>query len=61
MMDCLDKAAEMDRCAAQCRAPEMREARAQFLELGRRWRDLAVRALRQDQSAFGQRGGPTST
>jgi hypothetical protein len=46
MMECLDKAVEMDARAAQCRASE---ARAQFLKLGLGWRELAVRALRQDQ------------
>jgi hypothetical protein len=48
MMECLDKAAEMDRCAADCDAPAEREARAFFLQLGEGWRALAVRALRQD-------------
>jgi hypothetical protein len=48
MMECLDKAAEMDGRAAQCDAPDAREVRANFLKLGLRWRDLAIRALRQD-------------
>ena len=48
MMECLDKAAEMDRRAARCDMPEAAETRAQFLKLSVRWRQLAVRALRQD-------------
>jgi hypothetical protein len=56
MMECLDKAAEMDARAAQCRAPE---ARAQFLKLGLGWRELAVRALRQDQSPLNRASGLT--
>ena len=48
MMECLDKAAEMDGRAAECDALDLREAHAIFLKLGIRWRGLAVRALRQD-------------
>ena len=55
MMECLDKAAEMDERAAQCGAPETREARTLFLKLGQRWRGLAIRALRQD--AWAQMSG----
>jgi hypothetical protein len=51
MMECLDKAAEMDARAAECGRPAMREMRALFLNLGLRWRALAVRALRQDTRA----------
>ena len=51
MMECLDKAAQMDRYAADCDAPARREARAGFLQLGEGWRALAVRALRQDTRA----------
>jgi len=52
MMECLDKAAEMDVRVADCDAPAKREVRAQYLELGLRWRELAVRALRQDTWAY---------
>jgi hypothetical protein len=48
MMECLDKAAEMDGYVARCETPETREECALFLKLGQRWRSLAVRALRQD-------------
>jgi len=48
MMECLDKAAEMDGRAAECGTPATREMRALFLNLASRWRGLAVRALRQD-------------
>ncbi len=48
MMECLDKAAEMDGRAARCDMPGAADTRAQFLKLGERWRQLAVRALRQD-------------
>jgi hypothetical protein len=48
MMECLDKAAQMDRYAADCDAPATREERTIFLKLALRWRALAVRALRQD-------------
>jgi len=60
MMECLDKAAEMDARTAHCMAPE---ARALYLKLGLRWRELAVRALRQDTWADMNRwrgGGPTA-
>ncbi len=55
MMECLDKAAEMDGRAARCDVPEAAETRAQFLNLGTRWRQLAVRALRQDAWASMER------
>jgi hypothetical protein len=58
MMECLDKAAEMDGYAAQCDTPETRELRALFLNLGLRWRALAVRALRQDTWAEMNRSKP---
>jgi hypothetical protein len=45
MMECLAKAAEMDERAAQCDVPE---AHAVYLKLALRWRELALRALRQD-------------
>ncbi|MHB8529206.1 MAG: hypothetical protein ACYC8V_06810 [Caulobacteraceae bacterium] len=48
MMECLDKAAEMDVRAAGCAALDAADARAIFVKLGQRWRGLAVRALRQD-------------
>jgi hypothetical protein len=48
MMECLDKAAEMDVRAAECAALGAGDARAIFVKLGQRWRGLAVRALRQD-------------
>jgi hypothetical protein len=48
MMECLDKAAEMDARAGECGTPATCEVRAPYLELGLRWRELAVRALRQD-------------
>jgi hypothetical protein len=48
VMECLDKAAEMDRYAADCDAPALSEQRAFFLQLGYHWRALAIRALRQD-------------
>jgi hypothetical protein len=48
MMECLDKAAETDARAAECGTPATREVRALFLNLGLRWRALAVQALRQD-------------
>jgi hypothetical protein len=48
MMECLDKAAEMDARAAECCTPATREVRTLYLELGLHWRGLAVRALRQD-------------
>jgi hypothetical protein len=48
MMECLDKAAEMDRRGVQCAALDASDARAIFVKLGQRWRGLAVRALRQD-------------
>lgn len=51
MMECLDKAAEMDGYAARCDAPATADQRALFLKLGVRWRELAVRALRQDTRA----------
>ena len=57
MMECLDKAAEMDACAASC---EARETHDQYLNLGRRWHQLAVRALRQDDWAFEHRDGQIS-
>jgi hypothetical protein len=34
MLECLDKAAQMDRYAADCNVPATREARALFLDLG---------------------------
>ena len=48
MMECLDKAAEMDARAVECGTSATREVRALFLNLGLRWRGLAARALRQD-------------
>jgi hypothetical protein len=48
MMECLDKAAEMDVRAAECAALDASDARATFVKLGQRWRGLAVRALRQE-------------
>jgi len=56
MMECLDKAAEMDVRAAQCAALDADDARAMFVKLGERWRGLAVRALRQDTRADFNRG-----
>ena len=58
MMECLDKAAEMDGRAARCDVPEAADTRAQFLKLGQRWRQLAVRALRQDAWASMKRTRP---
>jgi hypothetical protein len=52
VMECLDKAAEMDVRAAECAALDAEDARAIFVELGHRWRCLAIRALRHD--AWGQ-------
>jgi hypothetical protein len=46
MMECLAKAADMDQFAAKCDTPH---GRALFLKLALRWRELALRALRQDQ------------
>jgi len=60
MMECLDKAAEMDRRAADCDAPGTREAHALYLELGLHWRELAVRALRHEQWSLAQRDPPLS-
>jgi len=52
MMECLDKAAEMDTRAAESTDPKVR---AEFLTLSLRWRELAVRALRQDSWAAANR------
>ena len=51
MMDCLGKATEMDAYAAHS---ETLEVRAMFQDLGLRWCQLAVRALRQDVWTFEQ-------
>jgi hypothetical protein len=51
MMECLDKAAEMDVRAAECAGLGAGAAREIFVMLGQCWRGLAVRALRQDTQA----------
>jgi len=58
MMECLDKAAEMDARAAECGTPATCEVRTLYLELGLHWRGLAVRALRQDTWADMNRSAP---
>ncbi|MDB5456909.1 MAG: hypothetical protein JWP92_2494 [Caulobacter sp.] len=45
-VECLAKAAEMDDRALQCGATE---TRVEFFELAQQWRELARRALAQDQ------------
>lgn len=45
-MECLAKASEMEERGRQCAEPA---ARAQYLEAAIRWRDLARRALIQEQ------------
>ena len=45
-VECLAKAAEMDERAMECAAVE---ACAEYFELAQQWRELARRALAQDQ------------
>ena len=47
-LQCLAKAAELERRASRCAAPD---ARLEFLEAAIRWRDLARRALIHEQRA----------
>ena len=46
-LECLAKASELEERAARCADPD---ARIEFLEAAIRWRDLARRALVQEQS-----------
>jgi hypothetical protein len=58
VVECLAKAAEMNMRAEDC---DVAETRAEFFELGIRWRDLARRALRQDKWSEMRGRAPTGS